>query len=130
MERKILRVKQQVFFTEKRPVSPALPQQAEGDGEKVVSLKQLRLKDLSTVNNILCYFEHKVKYFKAGALRAYYEQWQSLTSDTEILQMISGQPIEFSQMPCQRVAPTEKLSRDAREIKSISTETEKLLKRG
>lgn len=44
--------------------------------------------------------------------------------------MISGQPIEFSQMPCQRVAPTEKLSRDAREIQSISTEMEKLLKKG
>ena len=38
--------------------------------------------------NMLQYLEHKVHCFKAGGLREYYNQWQALTSDPEILQMI------------------------------------------
>lgn len=57
---------------------------------------------------MLQYLEHKIHCFKAGGLREYYNEWQALTSDLEILQMILGQPIEFTRTPYQRVVPKEK----------------------
>lgn len=39
--------------------------------------------------------------FQAGNLTAYYDIWQGLTSDVEILETVSGQKIEFDQIPLQ-----------------------------
>ena len=80
--------------------------------------------------NMLQFLEHKVHCFKAGGLRAYYNQWQALTSDPEILQMILGQPIEFTRAPYQRVAPKEKKILDLDEQHVIDTEIDKLLAKG
>ena len=57
---------------------------------------------------MLQFLEHKAHCFKAGGLREYFNQWQALTSNPEILQMILGQPIEFARTPYQRVVPREK----------------------
>ena len=75
------------------------------------------------------YLEHKVLCFKAGGMREYYNQWQALTSDPEILQMILGQPIEFTRTPYQRVAPREKIL-DLDEQRVIDTEINTLLAKG
>ena len=77
--------------------------------------------------NMLQFLEHKVHCFKAGGLIAYYNQWQALTSDPEILQMILGQPIEFTRAPYQRVVPKEKKILDLDEQHVIDTEIDKLL---
>ena len=80
--------------------------------------------------NMLQLLEHKVNCFKAGGLRAYYNQWQALTSDPKILQMILGQPIEFTRVPYQRVVPKEKKILDLDEKHVIDTEIDKLLAKG
>ena len=79
---------------------------------------------------MLKFLEHKVHCFKAGGLREYYNQWQALTSDPEILQMILGQPIEFTRTPYQRVVPREKKILDLDEQHVIDTEIDKLLAKG
>ena len=80
--------------------------------------------------NILSYFEAKVTCFKAGGLQKYYKEWQALTSDPEILQMISGQPIEFSHIPYQKGVPKEKTICNLQEKQIISMEIDKLLSKG
>ena len=62
--------------------------------------------DISQVNEVTCSklvscFKGKVACFKAGRLKFFHEEWKSLTSDAEILDMVSGQMLEFSQKPCQ-----------------------------
>ena len=79
---------------------------------------------------MLQFLEHKVHCFKAGGLREYYNQWQTLTSDPEILQMILGQPIEFTRTPYQRVVPREKKILDLDEQHVTDTEIDKLLAKG
>ena len=79
---------------------------------------------------MLSYFEAKVNCFKAGGLQKYYKEWQALTSDPEILQMISGQPIEFSHIPYQKGVPKEKTICNLQEKQIISMEIEKLLSKG
>ena len=41
------------------------------------------------------YFERQVKSFEAGQLNKHMPDWQKLTSDTEILTLVSGLQIEF-----------------------------------
>ena len=79
---------------------------------------------------MLQFLEHKVHCFKAEGLREYYNQWQALTSDPEILQMILGQPIEFTRTPYQKVVPREKKILDLDEQHVIDTEIDKLLAKG
>lgn len=79
---------------------------------------------------MLQFLEHKVHCFKAGGLKQYYNQWQALTSDLVILQMILGQPIEFTRTPYQRIVPREKTVIDLDEQPVIDTEIDKLLDKG
>ena len=79
---------------------------------------------------MLQFLENKVHCFKAGGLRECYNQWQALTSDPEILQMILGQPIEFTRTPYQRVVPREKKIFDLDEQHVIDIEIDKLLVKG
>ena len=85
-----------LFFLETGPKAPA-PQQQKTErtkGQEVpVTLPEiLRVRD----NCVLKYFKHQASCFKAGRLKHFYDNWQFLTSDTEILKMIAGQSIEFS----------------------------------
>lgn len=79
---------------------------------------------------MLQFLEHKAHCFKAGGLGEYYYQWQALTSDPEILQMILGQPIEFTRTPYQRVVPKEKKILDLDKQHVIDTEIAELLAKG
>ena len=79
---------------------------------------------------MLEYLEHKVHCFKAGGLREYYNQWQALTSEPQILQRILGQPIEFTRTLYQRVGPKEKKILDLDKQHVMDTEIDKLLALG
>lgn len=80
--------------------------------------------------NMFHYLEHKVHCFKAGGLREYCNQWQALTSDPEILQMISGRPIELTRTPYQRVAPSERKILDLNEKHLNDTKIKTLVAKG
>ena len=100
------------FFREEGPVLPATPQQfLQITGNRKES-HPVKCSDIPTDK------------------REYYNQWQSLTLETEILQMILGQPIEFARTPYQRVVPREKKILDLNEQHVIHTEIDKLLAKG
>ena len=72
-------------------------------------IQPVKCSDIPTDKvNMLQFLEQKVHCFKARELREYYNQCQALTSDPEILQMILGQPIEFTRIPHQKVVQKEK----------------------
>ena len=94
-------------------------------------IQPVKCSDIPTDKvNMLQFVEHKVHCFKAGGLRAYYNQWQALTSDPEILQIILRQPIEFTRAPYLRVVRKEKKILDLDEQHVIDTKTDKLLAKG
>ena len=49
--------------------------------------------------SLLQYFDEKVQQFEGGQLLKYYDNWKLLTSDSEILNIIAGDHIEFKEVP-------------------------------
>ena len=119
------------LFREEGPVLPATPQQfLQITGNRKES-QPVKCSDIPADKvKMLQSLEHKAHCFKAGGLREYFNQWQALTSDPEILQMILGQPIEFARTPYQRVVPREMKILDLDEQHVIDTEIDKLLAKG
>ena len=84
---------------------------------------------ISFIPKLLEYFTIKVSKFKAGSLPNFVEQWQLLTSDDFILDMVTGAHIEFVSPPTQVDYPKEKLySIDERKI--FYSEIKSLLAKG
>ena len=54
---------------------------------------------------IITGFEQNVKCFKAGNLTSFLSKWRTLTSDREILDMITGTTIDFRYLPVQHGPP-------------------------
>ena len=57
------------------------------------------------VPTLIAYLVAQTSCFKSSRLAQFIPAWQQTTSDTEILQMISCQYIEFSAQPSQRHPP-------------------------
>ena len=51
---------------------------------------------IASLPTLLKYFENRIRFFRAGALKDYLSNWQSVTSDTDTLQTVAGVPIELS----------------------------------
>ena len=66
-----------------------------------------------TVKTLVSYFQSKVACFKAGRLQLFYDKWENITSDVEVLHMISGQKLESSKQPYQLYVPRDKTKFDA-----------------
>ena len=49
--------------------------------------------------------EQSVKCFKAGNLTSFLSSWRTITSDSEILDMITGTTIDFKYLPVQHGPP-------------------------
>ena len=79
--------------------------------------------------NIIRIAKQKVQSFKAGQIAKYVHQWELLTSDPEILDIVQGAHIDFEYMPEQHVPP---MSNDfsQSETKLIDLEIEKLICKG
>ena len=74
----------------------------EGPGEEAAMISADTLNNLQ-VNNLLLfepimkqYFANKVQSFKGGQLAHFLDKWKELTSDSEVLNCVKGQFIEFS----------------------------------
>ena len=72
---------------------------------------------------LIKYFENKVANFKAGQLNISYSAWKELTSDPEIMETVSGQRIEFDQLPVQP-------NYSCQQGQFIDSEIQNLLKKG
>lgn len=80
------------------------------------------------IPTLIAYLVTQTCCFKSGRLAQFVHCWQRLTSDTEILQMVSGQYIEFDTKPCQTRPPAVKRF-SAEENAIISKEVANLLKK-
>ena len=66
--------------------------------------------------------------FKAGNLAAHFSQWQSLTSDPEILETVSGCKIEFDTIPSLNKAMVHAVLSET-QTESVDTEVSNLLRK-
>ena len=67
-----------------------------------------------------------MKHFSAGQIKHHLRQWQNITSDQCILQMVAGDIIEFDDIPpTNSVYPNNHISNDS--IASVKTEIDSLL---
>ena len=77
------------------------------------------------VSHLIPYFTAKVNSFKGGQLSSFCHKWERLTSDASILQIISGNRIEFHSDPPSQVShppnsiPRDQMSLVDKEIKSL-----------
>ena len=77
---------------------------------------------------LLEYFREKILSFKAGNLAAHFSQWQSLTSDPEILETVSGCKIEFDTIPSLNKAMVHAVLSET-QTESVDTEVSNLLRK-
>ena len=66
--------------------------------------------------------------FKAGKLAAHFSQWQSLTSDPEILETVSGCKIEFDTIPSLNKVMVHAVLSET-QTESVDTEVSNLLRK-
>lgn len=81
----------------------------------------------SFVDSQLCpYLHDRVKQFSAGQIKHHLRQWQNITSDQYILQMVAGDIIEFNgNPPTNNVCPNNHIANDS--IAKVKTEIDSLL---
>lgn len=94
---------------------------------------QTVIHDVSTFETLLPVIvtglEQSVKCFKAGNLTSFLPKWRTITSDREIIDMITGTTIDFKYLTVQHGPPAIQEFSDT-ESQIIETEIEKLLKKG
>ena len=80
------------------------------------------------IPTLIAYLVAQTSCFKSGRLEKFTHCWQKITSDTEILQLVPGQYIEFDTKPCPTHPPALKCF-SAAENDIISTEVANLLQK-
>ena len=83
----------------------------------------------SFVTDIITQSNVDIQGFTAGYIGKYHQQWASLTSDHEILNIVTGKSLEFSDIPRQLQLPRV-LPVSDNEAEVIDGEIEKLLQMG
>jgi hypothetical protein len=94
-------------------------------------LTELQVSTYNTLlPSLLVSLENKVKMFKAGNLAANVKEWQALTPDpAEIMETLTGQIIEFSEIPVQSKTLMNVKFTEA-QTKLVDHEIRKLLNKG
>jgi len=78
---------------------------------------------------LIPYLKNRVATFSAGQITSYLHNWRKITSDPYILNIVSGDTIEFiSHPPCQQNYPPNSISGDL--LLAIKSELKNLLSKG
>ena len=106
-----------------------------GPGEEAAMISADILDNLE-VNNLLLfetklkhYFANKVQSFKGGQLARFLDKWKEITSDSEVINCVKGQYIEFSTQPTKSLGPKRKTFNISDSL-VIEAEIQKLLDKG
>ena len=75
------------------------------------------------------YFANKVQSFKGGQLAHFFDKWKEITSDSEVLNCVKGQFIDFSTQPTRNLGPKRKTFNISDSL-VIEAEIQKLLDKG
>ena len=74
------------------------------------------------------HFLQQIASFEGGRIRKYFSHWQEITTDSEILDMVSGTHIEFQSIPAQ-TRPKISCKFSPQECTTIQTEKSVILKK-
>ena len=84
---------------------------------------------MSLLPAVLQLFKTKAENFCAGQIAKCFSVWQTITSDSEVLQTVSGEHIDFSSHPTTSCATGANVVKPG-DSKQFLSETSKLLKKG
>ena len=85
-----------------------------GPGEEAAMISADTLDNLEENSLLLFephmkhYFANKVQSFKGGQLAHFFDKWKEITSDSEVLNCVKGQFIDFSTQPTRNLGPKRK----------------------
>ena len=100
------------------------------DTSIISKLQSLEVSEYqSFLPSLLAFFRCRVSTFQAGQISHCVQQWRTLTSDSEILETVLGQRIEFTLTPVQ-VTPPPQPTWSKTEEGFIDTEIQRLLLKG
>ena len=120
-----------------RAVSGSYPKNSPSDnrtrGTAVISadiLDNLQVNNLALLGPMIKrYFADKVLSFEGGQLAHFLDKWMEITSDSEVLNCVKGQYIEFSSQPTKNLGPRGKTFNISDPL-VIRAEIHKLLEKG
>ena len=70
--------------------------------EILTKLTNIKVHEFSTFLPVLKeHFKLQIQHFKGGRLAHFHHEWEKITSDHEILDIVRGQQIEFDTEPFQ-----------------------------
>ena len=127
------RQRQQLSPLSPTKIEPPGKQEKDQPVNETTTFRNVLQIDALTLQALVSYFHSQVACFRAGRLRLFYDKWPSLTSDAEVLDMISGQNLEFSQKLYQGYIPKEKSSSscwNSNQKHTCEVEIHKLLDKG
>jgi hypothetical protein len=85
---------------------------------------------ISFLPTLIKHFTDQIASFQAGRIAKFYAEWQKITSDPEILDMVRGTHIEFSTIPAQFRVPQQSSKFTQVEVTVIEAEISSLLSKG
>jgi hypothetical protein len=72
------------------------------DKDIITHLSKVKVNEFLTFLPVLKeHFNMQISHFRGGRLAHFYHEWEKITSDREILDIVSGQRIEFDTTPLQ-----------------------------
>ena len=72
------------------------------DKDIITHLSKVKVNEFLTFLPVLKeHFNMQISHFRGGRLAHFYHEWEKITSDREILDIVSGQSIEFDTTPLQ-----------------------------
>ena len=112
------------------PVKERHPVQTRPVENETTILNQLTVSNLkASMPEVISYFVQKTECFTAGQLSYRLNEWRKLTSDSEVLNTVCGETIEFTSLPLHNGAYKEKqFSKSENTV--IAQEIQKLLSKG
>ena len=82
-----------------------------------------------TIPRVKAELRQQSENFKAGQIRFHLPQWQQLTIDRDVLKMVEGVDIDFTELPIQeKTPPSHQFSKE--QTKAIDSEVTELLNKG
>ena len=82
-----------------------------------------------TIPRVKAELRQQSENFKAGQIRFHLPQWQQLTIDKDVLKMVEGVDIDFTELPIQeKTPPSHQFSKE--QTKAIDSEVTELLNKG
>ena len=117
-------IPQNAFFSQGSSSQRSIPQDEGGHESQVDSINEVGGDAVSTKFQIV-----QARPFNAGRIQKFFANWQKITSDSTVLDMVKGCTLEFATFPHHTYQPKETRF-SSRECLAIEVELQRLLDKG